>query len=452
MSTSGRVEPLLLAADDFDLGPPTRVRYRVLAAACGLAVLTYLHRVGFATASAAFQKPLGLDDRQMGTLMAAFLAAYGLFEIPWGWLGDRFGVRNLLPVIALGGALLTGCVALIGFLPPRSVWVFATLLGLRFLLGMFQAGTFPALSRMLADWMPVTERGSAQGFVWMSSRIGGAVAPTLLVGLFAAFGDWRAPLVLVASLGAVWCLLFRPWFRNRPEQMPAVNAAERKLIAAGRVAGQGGSAHLPWRQLLRSGNVWALCVMYGCLGFSGNFFLTLLPTYLRNHRALGATATGLLSSVPFACGVVACLAGGLLSDALIRRHGDRRWGRRLVGLLGMSLAALAILGTVWAVHPILLGVLLGLTFFGNDFTMGPSWAAAAEIGGRHTGSLSGAMNMFANVGGAGAMFATGHLFHAGHDVLPFAVFSAVYALGALCWLRIDATQPLADPESNSNAL
>ena len=220
--------------------------------------------------------------------------------------------------------------------------IFAFLMVLRFLFGAFQAGTFPVISRMMADWMPTTERGSAQGAVWMSSRVGGFIAPLLIVWLFKAIGDWKVSLVLVAGLGLVWCLAFWPWFRNQPEEMPQVNRQERKLIAAGRSA-QAAHGHgaVPWSRMLRSPSVWALCWMYGFLGFSGNFYIALLPTYLKNHRHLDSTTMGWLSGLPFAFGVVACFVGGWFSDAIIRRWGTR-WGRRIVGATGLTLAGLAI--------------------------------------------------------------------------------------------------------------
>ena len=111
--------------------PATRVRYVVLASACALAVVTYIHRVGFATASAELTADLGFNDRQVGYLMAAFLIAYGAFEIPWGRIGDRFGVRNPLAVIILGGSLLTGAVALVSWLPEVIAWQLGFLILLR---------------------------------------------------------------------------------------------------------------------------------------------------------------------------------------------------------------------------------------------------------------------------------------------------------------------------------
>jgi MFS transporter, ACS family, glucarate transporter len=423
---------------------PTWVRYQVLASACSLAVITYLHRVGFATAWAEFKTPLGLSEDDLGTVMAAFMIGYGIFEMPWGFLGDRFGVRHAVAAIVLGGSILTALLVLVAFLPPQAVLIVGFLVVARFLFGAFQAGTFPSISRMMGDWMPSSERGSAQGAIWMSSRLGGAVAPLLLVWLFALAGDWKLPVVLVGLVGILWCGFFWPWFRNRPEEMPSVNAAEREQILLGRAhhAGHGHGA-VPWLMILRSKSVWSLCLMYGFLGFSGNFYLTLLPTYLKHHRHLDSQPTAWLSSLPFAFGVIACLVGGSLSDAIIRRWG-KAWSRRLVGVTGLALAGTAIVCVPWAKETVTLGFLLTLAFFGNDLAMAPAWAAAADIGGRFTGVLSGTMNMMASFMAALEARWLGGLLERHDLVLPFLLLACSYALGALSWVGVDIRKTLAD--------
>jgi sugar phosphate permease len=424
----------------------TWVRYQVLGAACILAVITYIHRVGFATASAEFKTSLGVTDDQLGILGAAFMVSYGLFEIPWGFLGDRFGVRSALAAIILGGSILTACLALVAFLPPIMAVVFAFLFVLRFLFGAFQAGTFPSISRTTADWMPATERGSAQGAIWMSSRVGGAMAPLIVAWLIAVLGDWKLPLVLISGLGLAWCAVFWPWFRSRPEDMSQVNARELGLIQAGRAASTAhGHGAVPWDKMLRSRSAWALFAMYGFLGFSGNFYIVLLPTYLKNHRHLDTTLSGWLTSLPFALGVGACLIGGSLSDAIIRRWG-KGWGRRLVGMTGLAAAGLAILFVPEVYNTWALGLLLALAFFGNDLAMAPAWAAAADIGERHTGVLSGAMNMTASFMAAIQAIWLGQLLKAGNLVLPFVLLAASYALGAIAWLGVDVRKTLADDD------
>src|SRR5262245_54380478 len=173
-----RMAPLRPALDQ---AAPTRVRYVVLAVACSLAVLTYVQRQGFVACTPYIQEDLELDDKQMGYLTAVWLVAYGLFQVPGGLLGDRFGARHVLTILVLGWSLMVGLSALTATLPPGGWLVFACLMVLRFLFAGFQAGGFPVLARVIADWMPTPQRGFAQGSVWALSRLGGALVPPLAV-------------------------------------------------------------------------------------------------------------------------------------------------------------------------------------------------------------------------------------------------------------------------------
>lgn len=426
-------------------GRRTGVRYQVLAWACSLAVVTYIHRVGFATASPAIQADLGLSTKSMGYLGAAFLFAYGLFEVPWGLLGDRLGVRHLLMVLVLGWSLLTGLVALVVYVPATAGLPLVCLLVLRALFGLFQAGGFPALSRMMTDWMPMQERGTAQGLIWMSSRLGGALVPLLMAALLAWLGNWRTPLWLIAGLGGLWCLGFWPWFRNRPEEMPQVNAAEEAYIRAGRGA-PAGHALTPWAALLRSRNVWALCITYACGGFAANFYVTLLPIFLTKVRGFSDSEARWLQSLPLACGIVGCVTGGMLSDWIIRRTGNRKWGRRLNGTIGMAVGSLGWLALSQATELVAVGTLLCLIFFCNDLCMGPIWASCADVGRRYAGTVGGAMNMIGNLAGAGGNLLTGWLFERGEQSLLFTGFALSFFLASVCWQAIDVTRPLPVPD------
>ncbi len=421
---------------------PTRVRYLVLAAACSLAVLTYVQRQGFWGGSPYIREDLGLNNEQMGYLASVWLVAYGLFQVPGGLLGDRLGARHMLTILVLAWSLLTGAVALTGLFPAGAWWAFAFLLLLRFLFGAFQGGGFPGLARVIADWMPTQQRGSAQGLVWMFSRLGGFLAPLLVLLLFKGLGNWETPFWVLAALGFAWCAFFWPWFRNRPAEMSQVNAAERTLIAAGQAAAPGPAGPVPWGRFLRSRNVWALCLQYGFVGFAGNFITSLLNDYLKHKRHLSDETTAWIAGMPFIFGIVSCLLGGVVSDWIIRRLGSRAWGRRLVGCVALALAGLTCLSTIWVHEVWLLALVFSAWFFFNDGNMGPSWAACADVGERYAGTLSGAMNMTGAFIGAVGMWFAGRLFDRGLDNTVFIVFACSYGLAALCWLAVDVRKPL----------
>ena len=188
--------------------------------------------------------------------------------------------------------------------------------------------------------------------------------------------------------------------------------------------------------------MWALCLMYGFVGFSGNFITALLPVYLKDHRHLDGDTRAWVSGLPLGFGIVSCVLGGVLSDWLIRRTGSRAWGRRLVGCVSLVLAGLATLSTLWVHEVGLLALAFSAWFFFNDATMGPAWASCADVGERYAGTLSGAMNMIGAFAGAAGMRFAGALFDRDRDAVVFVVFACSYALAALCWLAVDVTRPL----------
>jgi MFS family permease len=421
------------------------MRYAVLAVACALALLTYVNRLAFGVAASNIRDDLGLNDEQMGYLASSFLLAYGLFQLPGGFLADRLGGRMLLTVLVTGWSLLSGATALGLFFQAGTSGAFVFLLVLRFAFGILQAAEFPSLSRVMADWMPVGERGTAMGMIWMFSRVGGAAVPFLFTGMLWLFGTWTTPFWVMAAMGLLWCAGFWPWFRDQPAAKRGVNGAELEVIAAGRTVSSLKKEPISPLSLLSSRNVWALCLMYGFVGFGGNFFTNMMPLYLSSHRKLEGWEFTVVSAMPLGFAIGSCFLGGFVSDWIVRRWKSRKWGRRLVGFVGLSMAAVATFcvpyaGSVWA-----LGLLLSAAFFCNDLNIAPAWAACADVGEQHTGKVSGAMNMVGSFAGAAGTAFAGYFFHRGHGEFVLIAYSLSYALAALCWLAVDVTQPLVRP-------
>src|SRR5262249_44348866 len=155
------------------------------------------------------------------------------FQVPGGLLGDLFGGRTVLTLLVLVWSLVTAAVALVAFLPANVGLLFAALLIMRFLFGAFQAGGFPVIGRIVADWMPVAERGFAQGTIWMLSRLGGFLVPFLIVWLFRWSGgladsvrrDWQLGAGVVRR---VLALVSQPAGGNDPRQPRRVGTHRRR--------------------------------------------------------------------------------------------------------------------------------------------------------------------------------------------------------------------------------
>src|SRR5215469_3761671 len=368
---------------------PTRVRWKMLAWLCSLSAITYIGRICIIQVRADIELSLGLTPVLTAYAFSSFSLAYALFEVPSGWLGDRLGPRRVLARIILCCTLFT---ALTG-----AAWDRWSLAVSRFLFGAGEAGAFPNISRASREWFRFSERGLAQGLVWMFARWGGAIAPLLIMVLAYPFG-WRVAFLFMAGLGIIWFLGFYTHFRDKPQDSPDVNAAERALIS-GAIKDSGPPAPLSWRTMLMSHSMWALSLMYFCSNAGWSFFASWITPYLRSDLKLTGIQLVLASGGPLFFGGIACLLGGFLTDRQVRLWG-RRWGRTLQGVFAYGVGGLLLLVTVWCTpsHVVLAYVALCLSSFIKDFGMASSWATTIDIGQRYSGTVAGFMNTIGNLG------------------------------------------------------
>jgi len=417
--------------------PPTRTRYWVIVFAITLAIITYIDRVCISKAAPLIQQDLGLTKQQMGYAFAAFGWAYALFEIPGGWLGDVIGPRKVLMRVVVMWSLFTAATG--------WAWGLVSLVIFRFMFGMGEAGCFPNLTKAFTIWLPITERVRAQGIMWLSARWGGAFTP-LLVGWLLTLMPWRYTFLLFGLVGVVWAVFFYRWFRDNPREHPAVNAAEmavignpdENLVKHGRI---------PWGKLLASPTVWLLWGQYFCMSYGWYFYITWMPTYLKeSFPQLTDMERSLLNCIPLFFGGLGSIFCGLVSGPVARRLGSIARTRRLMGFLGLTGAAVMLVVSIQFKNPLLAVLSVGMASFCNDLAMPGAWGACMDVGGKYTGSLSGSMNMMGNAGGALAPMIVPFVLKVTNDNwnANFAMFAVVYFLGALCWLFIDPVTPLEE--------
>jgi MFS transporter, ACS family, glucarate transporter len=409
---------------------PTHVRYVVLGLTVAAYMITYMDRQILAVARPVIREELGISLVMMGWITFSFRLAYAMFQIPGGWLGDRFGARRALTLIVTWWSLFTGFTAL--------AWNAVSMLVIQVFFGMGEAGAFPIATRSLSRWMRPTERGLAQGVTHAGSRLGAALTPPIVVLIIAGFG-WRAAFVVFGFLGAIWSAGWYFYYRDTPEEHRAVNAAERELIGQGRKR----SNEIPWRRILAHGNLWILAVMYFCYNFNLNVYNDWFPTYLHDSRGMTLAKMGLYASLPLFAGTLGDLAGGWFSDHVLRRTGNVNLARRWVAIAGFLLSAAATVPAVLAHDPRVSVAFYCAAFFGLEWTVGISWAVPLDIGGDFAGSVSAVMNTLGNVGGAiSAAVVTYAATHYGWHA-PFFITSVLSIAAAILFLKIDASKPIA---------
>jgi ACS family glucarate transporter-like MFS transporter len=406
----------------------SRARLFIVGLMLALVAVAYLDRVCIATAAPAIEHDLGFDAEQMGFVFSAFTFAYALFEMPSGYMADRFGARVTLTRIVLWWSVMT---ALTGVAAG-----FASLVVLRFLFGIGEAGVFPTMARVYSRWLPERERGRAFGLAIATGAVAGAITLKVVALLLGVF-TWRVCFAIFGSVGLLWVTVFVFYFRDDPGEHEGVSARELSLI---RGPGAAPDVHLetqvPLGEILRGRAIVPLCVMYTAAIYGWYFHLTWLPTYLREARGFDLARAGSLSALPLLGIAAGVFAGGWTSDHLASRFGPQ--ARRLPGAVGFPLAALTMLAAATTASPVQAAWLLAAAAGLGAAGVAPAWPVCVEVGGTRAGVVSGAMNMFGNLGGTLCPLVVGTCVKRLHSwPIALGFVAAAYLVAGLAWLVVD---------------
>ncbi len=397
---------------------PVNRRYFYLLLLCLIAIITYLDRVCISVAGPRMQDALHISPEHWGLVGTAFLLGYAIFEIPSGHLGDTLGARRVLTRIVLWWSVFTAVTG--------AVSLFPLLLLTRFLFGAGEAGAFPNASVAIANWFPPATRGRALGLFIMSSQIGGALSPLLVVPIQMRFG-WRASFFVFALLGAVWAMVWYWQFRDHPV------AAQAKTPEHDQT---------PWRSILACRSLWVIMAVTFGYVYTMGFFQTWLHTYLVKGRGF-TEASLVLSALPYFFGAAANLLGGLTCDWLVTRTGVQ-WSRRGVGMAGLALAAVSVGLTIFASTQMAVILCLSFAYAGITFQQPAVFAACLDIGGVRGGVVSGFMNTSGQIGAAISSAVFGYIVKAyGSYNAPLVPMAVLLAIGSLLWLRVNVLARIA---------
>ncbi len=393
-------------------------------------MITYLDRVNISAAAPLIMKEFHFSKLAMGLIFSAFVWSYALFQVPGGWMGDRFGPHKMLGCIVTYWSLMT--IATAKAFSLASFWI------VRFFFGIGEAGAFPTATRAMQLWHPREERGFVQGITHSASRFGAAIAPPISVALMIRYG-WESVFIVFGFVGLAWSLLWFISYRNMPEEHKFVSKAELAYIRGTDEKGNIKQLSLkrkptvPWGMLLKSPNMWAIMCGYFTYVYCLWIFLTWLPSYLVEYRHFTLIKMGYFASLPLFAGVIGDTVGGWATDYIMVKTGKTNFSRRVVAITGqLGCVACIVPAALTSNAYVAIYCLTGAMFF-LECIIGPSWAVPMDVGGEYSGTVSGMMNMAGNIGGALSPTVFGILVTFGSWVAPFIVAAALLIFGALVW-------------------
>jgi ACS family glucarate transporter-like MFS transporter len=427
---------------------PTKVRWAIMACIVMVTTLTIMDRLNLGISGKFIQDELMLSTQMMGWVFSAFLLGYSLFQIPAGWIGDRYGPKNVLTGAILLWSLFT---ALCGFAPDLIIgrWIGAagSFMIVRFLVGVGEAANAPNCNKIVSNWIGSGQRGIGSSFLTLGTGIGGTITPPLIAWITQRWG-WRISFYLSGLLGLFVVLIWEWYVTNTPNEHAKVNAAELASTPYDpRMNGQKTREFhkTPWRKMLSNRSVWGILLGYLCQGFPMYFFHTWFFIYLVRIRHLSISQGGFWGSTPFLAVAIMAPLGGWFSDIAVRRLGKRN-GRRIAVCIGMLSSALLIwvgasaTGSANAVSLLALGG--GL----NMFAAVTYWATCIDLTKEFAGSLSGMMNTFGNLGGWLSPIVSAYLaIHYGWTI-ALDCAAVVSIASALFFLLVRADQKLDQTE------
>lgn len=412
-------------------------RYFVVVATFLLSVLLYVDRVCISTAKSQVTADLGITDTQFGWVMSSFAVGYALFQTPSGMLADKLGARRILAGIVTIWSIFTGLSAL--------AWNYTSMLIIRFLFGVGEAGAFPGMARAAYSWIPLNERGLVKGINFSGSRLGAAFSLPILAATIDKLG-WKTTFMILMVIGCVWAVAWWLFFRDEPADHPTISKEELAYIQNNRQAGTGTApaGQMPIGLMLKSPGLWLMMTQYLFANFTTFFCLTWLYPHVKKTYDLTSTDAGFYAMIPLLCGAAGNVVSGWIVDR-IYASGRHSLSRKLPAIFGFSLTAI---GMVMSVQQTSVGPAifwLSVAVFGVDMVLSPSWSFCIDIGGKHAGQVSGTMNMAGNIGSAiiGPAFPTLLLWTGSTNVF-FYLIAGFSVAAAGCWMLADSTKKIPE--------
>jgi ACS family glucarate transporter-like MFS transporter len=373
----------------------TRLKQRITIFLFLLTLVTYLDRVNISIAGALLSQQYGFDRVQLGTIFSAFVLGYTVFQIPAGWIGDRFGHKKALIFAVIWWSVFTAATAWIanGFL-MRLLGALGAFWIVRFLIGIGEAATFPCANGIIAESFGRNERASISGMMFAGVGVGTALTPPLIAWTMLRLG-WQSAFYICGAIGLVLALGLHV---NIPARLSEICAQDVSELGTPQSSGQPNSSPTTRRAVFGNMQVWLLTIGMIMFGYIVYVYYFWFYIYLVQIRKFSLLRSAFAAAVPFLTMAVCAPAGGWLSDRMIPRLGSVR-ARRLVAMTGLTAAACFIPAGAATRNPISAVAFLSLGAGSVYLAVSSYFTTALEILPGHAATVVGTINTGANLGG-----------------------------------------------------
>ena len=410
------------------------LRYLVLGWLVVAGLLNYLDRSAVSIAAPEMIRELGLTKTDIGLLGTVFSWTYAFFQLPAGYLIDKFGPKKMYFIAVAIWSIATSMMSL-----GHSMAHFVLF---RVLLGIGESPNSPNSSKITTQWFPREERGQASGIWDSGSKWGAAVAPPVLTLLMLAFG-WRGMFIIIGAIGVIVAVAFYIFYKS-PEEAKRLSEEEYRHILAGRDGTDAASVRIPWLTFFKYRQTWGMMPGFFTSIWIWNIFITFLPLFLQDTLGVSIGKTGWLAAIPYLVAAIAAIYGGRITLMLVRRQGKSAMGSKKLVLVVAAILTGALLVIEPFVHSLTLAIIVLCMALGLiAIIQSQSWALTSDIvPDTHAARFGSIMNFGGYFGGALAPVITGIVVDRTGSYTPsFILAGIIAALGAL-FFGLMVTKPI----------
>ncbi len=378
---------------------------------------------------------LNLNKTQFGMLASFFSLGYALMQVPSGLLAEKFGPKKMLSIALVWWSaftILTGVVKNHGLL-----------FAIRFLFGIGEAPMYPSNAVFNSYWFAKGEKGRASSVLLAGSYFGPVIAPVVTISIVNMFG-WQAVFYIFGLIGIIIAALWVIISKDLPEQHKMVNEAERKYIMENRDVLNTEKTKAPWNIFLTRFSFYALAAQYFVVQFVVSLFLIWLPTYLTEqyHVKLSDPDMAWAAGAPWIAMFILILLAGTISDKVLQKGKSRFMARAAIAIIGFLVFCFSLFMSIQSDNLVVNVIWLSLCLGGIGVATGMSWAAATDLGRNFSGSVSGWMNLWGNIGALISPLLAGFLLDiVGWIVtLELVIIPVIFAI--IMWFFVQPDKPL----------